>query len=119
MKTKVKNTEIVIPILNYEYKVIVVWGTDRFINKVGRNWHYDRDIVLEPSMRGGCNYHPKCHPIIVLRGKPKTPTEIGTLSHEALHACIEIMNKISERSTAEEVLCHSLGAIVRAVLSHK
>lgn len=46
---------------------------------------------------------------------PKIPEQIGTLAHEAVHACRNILDKIGENSS-EEILEHSVGAVVRTVL---
>ena len=117
-----KNKVIEIPILNDEYKVIVCWGDRKFINRVGKNYFYeDTEICLRDKDRGTCWTNPLNHPIIVLPKSPKTPIEIGTLAHEALHAVWNIFNKINNPNDKlnDEVLGHSVGAIVRGVLKTK
>ena len=107
--------EKIIPILNDEYKVIVCWGTDKLIEKIAKNWGYENFVVDKTPRRGRTYYHPNCHPIIHLPHKPKTPAEIGTLAHEAVHAVTNIFEKIDETESGE-VFAHSVGAVVRAIL---
>lgn len=114
-----RNKEIVIPILNNEYKVIVCWGDAKRIRQVLYNWHYpveeiDFTTALE-GMRGRAFSHKYCHPVIALYTKPKTPEQIGTLAHEAVHAVECIFQAVSEPSR-DELFAHSVGAIVRETL---
>ena len=60
--------------------------------------------------------NPKCHPVIFLKNKPIKPEDIGTLAHEATHAVNWIFQSIQE-AQGEEFYAHSVGAIVRIVLS--
>lgn len=113
-----KAKTIIIPILNNEYKVIVVIGDNDYLDKTAYKWNYNKgDVFLDENKRGACFYRSSCHPIIALRVFPKTPQEIGTLAHEALHAVYDIIyTKIEEKNPAEEIIAHSVGAIVRTVL---
>ena len=115
-----KKKEIVIPILNSEYTVIVCWGTSKQVEKVLRSWGHKRDDVSKQldSRRGVCFYATDCHPIIALPKRPKTPEEIGTLSHEATHAVGNIWEKLGE-SVYDEVFAHSIAAVVRSTLKNK
>ena len=109
--------QIVIPILNDEYKIIVCFGKPEEIKKILRQWgHHPADTVLDAQNRRGICYHTKgCHPIIAMPRIPKTPAEIGTLAHEAVHAVGDIFRMI-EQDSSEEVYAHSVGAVVRGVL---
>jgi len=111
-----RNNEIVIPILNDEYKVIVCWGDIKQVNKIITSWYHDKleeDYFI--GKRGVCCYKIDCHPVIALHKAPKTAEEIGTLAHEAFHAVSNIWNKIDEESH-DELFAHSVGAIVRVTL---
>lgn len=112
-----KNKEIVIPILNDEYKVIVCWGSPKDIEKVIKDWHKDKaDVMLDSeNTRGRCYYKKGCHPIIAMPSKPTTPEQIGTLAHEAVHAINNIFDMISEYQR-DELFAHSVGAVVRNTL---
>ncbi len=108
-----------IPILNNEYSVIVCWGDVETIRKVVRAWHKGyADMVggLENN-RGMCYYKHGHHPIIAMPCFPKTAEQIGTLSHEAVHAVNHIFEAIQEHSR-DELFAHSVGAIVRLTLNH-
>lgn len=112
--------EVIVPILNDEYKVIVVWGDMKYIQKKAKSWHHDTlsDEALDiESRRGICLYKKDSHPVIILPRKPKTAQEIGTLSHEAVHAIEDIFMKIQQPTTGE-LFAHSVGAVVRKVLSN-
>ena len=110
--------EIVIPILNDEYKVIVCWGDLKYIEKVTKSWGHKPEDTKSSLLnnRGVCFYSDSNHPIIALPCKPKTPQQIGTLSHEACHAVEDIFNKINQ-PPGGELFAHSIGAVVRGVLS--
>jgi hypothetical protein len=110
--------EIIIPILNDEYKVIFTWGNPSEISKVLKAWGHQESSTLGgvEDRRGACFYSKECHPVIAMPRKPKTPTEIGTLSHEAVHAIGHIFQAISEKYLDTEVFAHSVGAVVRGVL---
>ena len=111
-----KNKSIVIPILNNEYKVIVVWGTEKFLKKVAKDWNYGDLIVDKDDTRGKTYYKSDCQPIIYLPRRPKTATELGTLAHEAAHAVSNIYKYIKEYETDTEIFAHSIGAVVRETL---
>lgn len=114
--------EIRVPILNSEYKVIVCYGGAKEIGKVLKAYHYPEDLThydLEQmliDMRGRTFYHKSCYPVIALPKKPKTAEQVGTLAHEAVHAIQHIFESIGEPSR-DEVFAHSVGAVVREVLS--
>jgi hypothetical protein len=114
--------EIIIPIFNEEYEAIFCWGTPTDIQKVMKKHFYPESTIrltMESSGRGACYYAENCPPIIAMPRKPETPTEIGTLAHEAVHAVLDILLKIGESRSCEEVIAHSVGAIVRKVMSKK
>lgn len=109
---------IEIPILNDEYKVIVSWASIDVVRREMRKYGYplkglpDKEYMA--SVRGVCCRADDCHPFIVLKRRPRTSEEIGTLAHEAVHAISDILKytKVDD----EEVFAMSVGAIVRAVL---
>lgn len=109
--------EIVIPIINDEYKVVVCFGTPAYISKVLKSWGHDEHSTMGgvEDRRGVCFYTKGCHPVIALPRKPKTPTEIGTLAHESVHA-IEYIFQSIQQEFAGEIVAHSVGAVVRGVL---
>jgi len=114
---KLTKEGIIIPILNDEYKVIVCWGTPEKIKKAMKSWgHQQQNVAGEvEDRRGVCFYTKGCHPLIAMPRKPKTPTEIGTLAHESVHAIEYIFDAISE-PTRGELFAHSVGAVVRGAL---
>ena len=109
--------EVVIPILNKEFKVIFSWGSEEEVKKVLKKWKYPMDEILKEHFRGRgvCFQFPGCNPVIALPGLPKTPAEISALSHEAVHAVDYIFEIIGEESCGE-VFAYSVGAIVEEVL---
>ena len=109
---------IEIPILNSEYKVIVCFGNAKFIGKVLKRWGHCPTSTIGgiEDRRGACFHSKGCHPVIALPRRPKTPSEIGTLSHEAVHAIGHIFQMIEEKYLDTEIFAHSVGAIVRGVL---
>jgi hypothetical protein len=106
-----------IPILNNEYKVIVCWGSKKSIKEVlTKNGHKFTDKDLDwDTCRGRFFSTPFRHSVIALPRKPKTAEEIGTLTHEACHAVLDIFEWIEEEHY-DEVFAHSVGAIVRESL---
>lgn len=117
MKSKVENGEVIIPILNDEYKVVVTFGTPERISKVLKSWGHDEHSTIGgvEDRRGACFYTKGCHPIIAMPRKPKTPTEIGTLAHESVHA-VEYIFQAIQHDGVGEIFAHSVGAVVRGVL---
>lgn len=117
-KLKPKTEYIEIPILNNEYVVIVCFGNASEVMKVLKAWHYPKE-ELEASCfdtkRGLCFSQTGLHPVIALPAIPKTGEEIGTLSHEAVHAIAHIFDAISE-NLGGELFAHSVGAVVRETL---
>jgi hypothetical protein len=110
-----------VPVLNTEYAVVVCWGTPKEITRVLHRCHYPKNERLDSdafNVRGMCFYHRGCHPVIALPDIPVAPVEIGTLAHEAVHAVSSIMETIGADSWNDEVVAHSVGAVVRSVLSH-
>jgi hypothetical protein len=111
--------KIAISVLNDEYKAIFCWGNPDEVQKVMKKYHYPEESLKLANFpgRGACFYCDGCPPIITMPKKPQTPTEIGTLAHEAVHAVLDILKKIGEDGGCEEVVAHSVGAIVRKVMS--
>lgn len=106
-------SEVVIPILNHEYKVVVCWGKN--LEKTIEKWGY-KDWDFEFNRRGETLSGINLHPVIVLYRAPDTPEYIGTLAHEAVHAINAIFDYIDEGNRNGEVFAHSVGAAVREVL---
>lgn len=117
--------EVIIPILNNEYKVIVCFGGKKEIRKTLEAWHYPVDLDFEDidfkagTWRGRTFSKRMCHPVIVLPKRPKTAEEVGTLAHEATHAIDWIIQGIGETGRLEEIYAHCVGAVVREVLKAK
>lgn len=109
--------KIVIPILNDEYKVVVCWGNDVQVEKILRYHGHKPDNTGSSLLgnRGVCFYSKDRFPVIALPARPKTPEQIGTLAHEAVHAIEDIFLKISQ-PVGGELFAHSVGAVVRGVL---
>lgn len=114
---------VVVPILNDEYCVVVVFSDLKVLKKEMKKCKYpDKDInddFIHRAIDGrdGCTLvHPRCHPIIWLKRKPKDADSISTLAHEATHAVNDIFKKLQETPEAEEFYAHSVGAIVRRAL---
>lgn len=107
---------IKVPILNDTYSAIVCYGSPAKIRKVLRRFSYPdskREVLANlDGTRGVCFYRDGCHPVIAMPSKPKTRTEIATLSHEACHAVENIFRYIGQ-PLGGELFSHSVGAIVR------
>lgn len=113
--------EIIISILNTEYKVVVCFGEPDQIKKTMKAWGHDeiKDVFMTDGgegRRGVCFYTKNCHPIIAMPEYPKTPEQIGTLAHEAVHAIDYIFTAMGQNDYGE-VFAHSVGAVVREVLN--
>lgn len=120
--SKKKNHEVVVPVLNNEYKVIVLVSKDiNYVLKKAHEWYLDENLEEEDlkeffdlsTRRGVCVKAPNCHPMILVpsvRGCEK----IGTLAHEALHAVREVSRHCGVED--EEFEAMTVGAIVRTVL---
>jgi hypothetical protein len=106
---KKMKTNIEIPIINNEYKVLVSWGSledsKRFMKGWGHTVLHSQERL--DGFRGNTYYDAQCHPVIVLPHFPVTPAEVGTLAHEAVHAVLNVFDKLDERSY-DEVFAHSV-----------
>lgn len=111
---------IVVPILNNEYKVRVCWGTPDYIEKVLKRYGHKPEDTKSALIgtRGTCFFTKGFNPVIALPTKPKTPEQIGTLAHEAVHAIEDIFLKICQ-PVGNELFAHSVGAVVRIVLQKR
>lgn len=109
--------EIIVPILNDEYKVIVCFGSPKKVEKILKSWGHKPEDTKSSLLGnlGVCFCSEGKNPVIALPHKPKTATEIGTLAHEAVHAIEDIFNKIGQPPSGE-LFAHSVGAVVRNVL---
>jgi len=108
----------VVQVLNTEYKVVACWGSDKVLRQTLKDYHHNQseeNLERCEYSHGMCYWTEGCHPVIWLPRKPKTPSEIGTLAHEATHAVEFIFRFISEEHRGE-VYAHSIGAVVREVM---
>jgi hypothetical protein len=118
-----KKTEIVIPILNNTYKVVVTFtptaeGLRKVLREVGftdEKFIRSIDTGFFNDRLGATLIQDGCHPVITLPRAPKTYKEIGTLSHEASHA-IEFICKRIGQPFGDEFAAHSIGAVVEETL---
>src|SRR5574343_1007333 len=95
-------------ILNDQYCVEVVIGTDRDVRKCLENRGYPKDTELGlESVMGMTYFFEGCDPVIALPRFPKTPEDMGTLAHEAVHATDYIFEYIREGKT-KEIFAHSV-----------
>jgi len=109
--------ELLIPILNDEYKVIVCWGSSKSIKRVLESWSYPAEEITSSlfDCQGVCFLAKECHPVIALPERPQTAEQIGTLAHEAVHAIEDIFLKVNQPLNGE-IFAHCVGAIVRGTL---
>lgn len=107
---------IEIPILNSEYAVRAFCGGAKSCLDVIRGCGYEVDEkeIDFSHFRGLCLTESGSHPFILLPSKPKSPAELGTLAHEAVHALFDVC-RMSEVYN-EEFAASSVGAIVRCSL---
>lgn len=105
-----------IPVLNSEYKVIVVFGKPKEVLRVLKKEKYPKTHISFDNARGLCVHAKGYPPVIAMPCAPYTTTGMGTLAHEATHAVDFIMRSIGEDTTTTEVYAHCVGAVVREAL---
>jgi|WetSurMetagenome_2_1015567.scaffolds.fasta_scaffold23018_3 hypothetical protein len=107
-----------VPVLNSEYLVIFTYGTYEEVRKVLKKYHYPMEDIKSDHFngRGVCFHMDGVFPVIAMPDIPRTAEQIGTLAHEAVHAVDDIWKKIGE-NTSGEAYAHSVGAVVREILS--
>lgn len=115
-----ENRTVTIPIFNYEYKVVVCWGDSRYIERILKREGMQNVGTASAlsGLRGATFFADKCNPVIAIPRHPETPTEMGTLAHEACHAVEHIFNQIGQK-LGDEVFAHAVGAVVRHTLKVK
>lgn len=121
-KVDTRFKKIQIDILNDSYKVIVIIGDMKKCNKYLQNYFGEKKDLLVPDNQGKCLFVPKFYPVMWVRGDLPYPVSIGVLSHEAIHAVSFIMDYLGmdiKDQTGNELLAHSVSAIVRKVLKVK
>ena len=107
--------EIIVPILNDEYYVIVAVGNAKLCRQVAKKHHQKLGRLKEGESRGWAFHRRGGHPFIWLCRPPVTATYIGTLAHEAVHAITYIWAATGD-DTSSEAFAHSVGAVVRTVM---
>jgi hypothetical protein len=107
--------EVIVPILNDEYYVVVCWGNAKEVEKILKRWYYTNYENPDMDTRGLCFWNTGCFPVIALPRKPKTSEELATLAHEACHAVENIFDKIGE-PIGGEIFAHSVGSVVRITM---
>lgn len=111
-----KNFTLEIPILNDELIVVVCWGSKKYLSGTAYKYYYGKyELCFDGDERGVTFIEKDKHPVILLPNAPRTPEEIGTLAHEAVHAVRHVFRSAHEKGGAE-VFSHSVGAVVRKVL---
>lgn len=110
--------KVVVPILNTEYSVVVVWGKEWFVRQVIKDYEHDDVDLLYGRVRGQHFHTSGRHELIYLSRPPSDPEMIGTLAHEACHSVESILDTIGQ-SVSGEILAHSVGAVVREVLKQR
>ena len=108
-----------VPILNDEWGVWVAWGDAPTLNAFLRRRHLSDGDALEDDhwgrRRGACAWVSCREPVICLPGPPSfEPDTLGAIAHEASHAVNHILRSIEVESVDEEIVAHSVGAVVRA-----
>ncbi len=102
--------------------VIIAWGEDKHIKDALFAWDYpeDTDGAWDEGNAGITFSRPGRHPLIALRKPPKTPSEIGTLVHEAVHAAMSFFQhvKTNVNEETEELFCLHVDCIVRQALDN-
>jgi Xaa-Pro aminopeptidase len=104
----------------FDYRIIVIIG------KHSDALHYMRRLTggtfdfLEDAL-GQCVYIKGWCPFIWLPRKPKTPKEISTAAHEAVHAALWLMDwaKVGASAGEDEFFGHTVGYIVKRILEIK
>lgn len=114
-----KRNYIRVPILNTEWAAVVCWGGPDELRRVLHRFGYPKDETYPElafsGRRGLCFYRSDCHPLIALPCPPRGAIQIATLSHEAVHAVLNIMDRIGAEYDTE-IVAHSVAAIVRETL---
>lgn len=105
--------EIIVPILNDDYYVIVAIGNAKHCRMVAKKHKQKLGPIKDGSARGWAFHRRSGHPLIWLLKPPITAQYVGTLSHEAVHAITYIWAATAD-DTSSEAFAHSVGEIGRA-----
>lgn len=116
-----KNIFFEVPILNFEYKVYVCVSDKKYARKK-ISFFLDEEINIDrfDGVMGVCFFRKSYNPCIWVDNSLKKNDFIGSLSHESVHAVIQIMTFIgmnAHEGGTDEFLAHSVGAIMRKVLN--
>lgn len=98
----------------FDYSVDIIIGPKDKAWTFVSNKYGDDEIRPIGNERGMCFCRTGFTPTVWIPEPAVTPRQIGTLAHEALHACIHLMAwagvKVDEDD--DETLCHALAWIV-------
>lgn len=119
-----KGKNFIIDLVVYPYDIMFSIGQTDYafelalstmVNEVDlRDILRDPIISLSPETRGRTfHHHEGGQTVIRLPSIPKTPTEIGTLSHEIFHAVSFIFRRIGMKasSNSEEAYAYAIGYV--------
>lgn len=110
--------KIIIPILNNEYKVLVVFGTNeeraRYISKHVKGYDYEYALERCKATRGQTFLRlPQDHPLITIDIDLPYDMAFATIAHEASHAVQDIIDNLGIDDRSDEFKGHSISAIMR------
>lgn len=106
-------------VLGKKLGVVVAIGNKKQIRKVLWQWSYKKNCIdhfWKSKYEAITYYEPGHHPIIVLRGKPKTDREIAVIAHEAVHAVDFLMKRMDENKHGDEFYAYAVEAVVAGAL---
>lgn len=114
--------KFIVPILNEEYSVYVYVGDRLKANEEICEYIKDKADFIEPENRGRSIYRRGYHPCIWIDGTLDYRMSVATLAHESIHGVTEIMCYLGmdlNDQTGNELLAHSVAAIIRKCLWNK
>jgi len=105
----------------FDYRVVVVIGEHKQCMRLIAGRMEDKGILETPLALGDCFRTKDVCPHIWIPRKPKTPREIGTLAHEAVHAALWLMDwagtSMEKESGRDEFFGHTVSYIVSQVMT--
>lgn len=112
--------EAVVDFGMFGFGLVCVVGKYAAAEKYALWKHENPRVVLDNSKPiSGCIFQKRSYDSIIwLPRVPRTPHDLGTLSHEVMHAVSTMMSRadIPLSEDAEEAYCYAMGFAVRKIL---
>lgn len=119
-----KKLNRIIDFPGYPFSIMLSFGqSDKELIRSLKPYNLGEDNMKEalrwsPTNRGRCVQFSTGQTLIRMPAIPKTPTQLGTLSHEIFHSVSFVLDRVGVKfmmDVSDEVYAHAIGEITQRV----